>query len=85
MTDTLFEIVELKDGEIVLRRANDDGDPLLSISFSEEALYFLNNSKFEVAKLMIEAGLEAASDPQELDETEDDFDEASTPEGAVFH
>jgi len=59
----LYEIVETADGEIILRRAGDDDDsPLVSISFSEEALYFLDQQKFSVAKAMIEAGLEAASD-----------------------
>ena len=62
MSSTLYEIVELDDGEIVLRRATDDSDPLVTISFSDEALYFLNDSKFLVAKAMIEAGLEVATD-----------------------
>ena len=57
----LYEIVEIAEGEIVLRRADEDGEPLVSISFSDEALYFLNSSRFNVAKAMIEAGLEAAS------------------------
>lgn len=61
----LYEIVETSEGEIVLRRAGEDDDsPLVSISFSEEALYFLSQNKFSVAKAMIEAGLEAASEPE---------------------
>lgn len=68
----LYEIVELADGEVVLRKANEeDSEPLLSISFSQEALYFLNSSKFAVARAMIEAGLEAASS-EDLDSDMDD-------------
>ena len=59
---TLFEIVELPCGDIVLRRAEEDKAPLVSISFSEEAIYFLKKNKFLVAKAMIEAGLDVASD-----------------------
>ncbi|WP_096085938.1 hypothetical protein [Agaribacterium haliotis] len=61
----LFEIVELPDGQVVLKRIDDESAPLVSISFSQEALYFLNQSKFSVAKAMIEAGLDAAGDQDE--------------------
>ena len=67
---TLFEIVELPDGEIALRRADEAGEPLVSIRFSKESLYFLNESKIEVAKAMIEAGLEAAGEIQDMKEDE---------------
>lgn len=65
MSSTLYEIVELASGEIVLRRADEEGDPLVSISFSEEALYFLNDAKFDVAKIMIEAGIDAVGETEE--------------------
>jgi len=68
MSSSLYEIIELANGEIVLRRADEEGEPLVSISFSEEALYFLNDAKFEVAKAMIEAGLDAVSEPEEVAE-----------------
>ncbi|WP_188151417.1 hypothetical protein [Teredinibacter waterburyi] len=59
---TLYEIIELPNGEIALQKADENGEPLVSIRFSEESLYFLNDAKFDVAKAMIEAGLEAAGD-----------------------
>jgi len=77
----LYEIVEIAEGEIVLRRADEEGEPLVSISFSEEALYFLNNSRFTVAKAMIEAGLEAASIEEEdplVGDDEIDLDDSGT-------
>lgn len=61
----LYEIVEIAEGEIVLRRADEEGEPLISISLSDEALYFLNKNRFNVAKAMIEAGLEAANFDEE--------------------
>ncbi len=82
---TLYEIVELVDGEIVLRRADEDGEPLVSISFSEEALYFLNNSKFSVAKAMIEAGLEAASEESAESEDAEADPEFEEPGSSTVH
>lgn len=76
---TLYEIVELNDGDIVLRRAEGEGDPLVSISFSEEAVYFLNKSKFSIAKVMIEAGLDAVSDSEEEVESYDSDDQEDSP------
>lgn len=73
---TLYEIVEMPNGEIALKRADevdeDSGlEPLVSIRFSDESLFFLNEAKLEVAKAMIEAGLQAAgdlTDPQMIEE-----------------
>lgn len=68
MASTVFEIVELANGEFVLRRADGrassveevnekNGEPLVSIKFSKEALKFLDGNSSEIAKVMIEAGL----------------------------
>lgn len=62
MSSDLYEIIELSSGEIALRRASEDGEPLVIIKFSEESLYFLKDAKYEVAKAMIEAGMEAAGE-----------------------
>lgn len=62
MSSDLYEIIELSSGEIALRRANEEGEPLVTIRFSEESLYFLQDAKYDVAKAMIEAGMEAAGD-----------------------
>ena len=67
---TLFEIVEMPNGDVALRRADESGEPLVCISFSEESLYFLNESKIDIAKAMIEAGLEAAGEIQEVKDDE---------------
>lgn len=62
MSTPLYEIIELSNGDVVLQRVDDDGAPLLSIRFSPETLSFMQEGKFDVAKAMIEAGMEAAGD-----------------------
>ncbi|KXS37041.1 MAG: hypothetical protein AWU55_2697 [Halomonadaceae bacterium T82-2] len=50
----VLEIVELADGEVILRPAEGEGEPLLRIRFSEEAAELLRQSRFEVAREMID-------------------------------
>ena len=50
----ILEIVELDDGEIVLRSAEHEGEPLVRIHFSQEAADLLRRSRFEVAREMID-------------------------------
>ncbi|GAB2783051.1 hypothetical protein GCM10027040_06330 [Halomonas shantousis] len=55
MADTaILEIVELADGEIVLRPSEGKGEALVSIRFSQEAAELLRQSRFEVAREMID-------------------------------
>ena len=66
MPTSLLEIVDLGDGEIVLQRAEDDSEPLVSIHFSEEASAYLMENNLEVAKAMIQAGIQAAAKMAEM-------------------
>jgi hypothetical protein len=59
MASSLFEIVELPDGEFALQRSGESGDPLVKIEFSEEAREYLRGSGLDVARAMIDAGIEA--------------------------
>ena len=61
MSASLLEIVDLGDGEIVLQRADDDSEPLVIIRFSEESRLYLMDNGLEVAKAMIQAGIQAAA------------------------
>ena len=55
----LYEVVELANGDVALQREGDDkGQPLVTMRFSTELLRFLRNGKLDIAKVMIEAGLE---------------------------
>ena len=62
MSSILYEIVELSGGEIVLQRADGEGQPLVRIQFSTEARAYINGASVEVARAMIEAGIESASE-----------------------
>lgn len=65
MSSSFYEILELSSGEIVLRRSgeeNNNSEPLVTLKFSEESIAFLGAARFEVAKAMIEAGMDAAND-----------------------
>ena len=64
MSSSFYEILELSSGDIVLRRSGDEAsrEPLVTLKFSAESKAFLGGGRFEVAKAMIEAGMEAASE-----------------------
>ena len=80
MTTALLEIVDLGDGEIVLQRADEEGsEPLVSIQFSEETSAYLMENNLEVAKAMIQAGIQTEARLAELSnvEVETEASEAS--------
>ena len=63
---SFFEIHELSTGEFILKRGDDSAnEALVTIKFSAESLHFLGGARFEVAKAMLEAGMEAASELNE--------------------
>ena len=70
MSASLLEIVDLGDGEIVLQRADDDSEPLVTIRFSDESRMYLMDNGMEVAKAMIQAGIQAAAAIMEQSEAE---------------
>lgn len=61
MSASLLEIVDRGNGEIVLQRADDAAEPLVTIRFSEEARIYMMDNGIEVAKAMIQAGIQAAA------------------------
>ncbi len=65
----VFEITQLADGEVVLRQADADGEPLVRIRFSSEVKDMLGDDAVVVAEAMIDAAaafLEADPDDQDL-------------------
>ncbi len=73
MSTSLLEIVDLGNGEIVLQRADDSSEPLVTIKFSEESQTYLLENGLEVARVMIQAGIQAAAAiVQETDESNSD-------------
>lgn len=77
---SFLEIVELVNGDIVLQRADGDGEALMTISFSDESKTFMPNGRLEVARAMIHAGIETASQMQfvKSDLEEDELDADAT-------
>jgi hypothetical protein len=78
---TLLEIVQLPNGDIVLQRAGDD-EPLVNIRFAKFTEQFMPELRMEIAKAMIQAGIEAFSEMAE--EYDIDF-EVQHPSDRVLH
>lgn len=73
MPTSFLEIVELPDGRIELRRAEDEGS-LVTLDFSEDAKKFLQGQHVEIAKAMLSVGVQMAG---RMIEGEFDKDEGS--------
>ena len=58
MSSAFLEIIELPDGDFVLQKADENGDPLVTITFSKDAKEFLKDHNVTVAKAMINAGIQ---------------------------
>jgi len=55
MSASFLEIIELPSGEIILRRSDEDNaEPLVTMSFSQELLEFLQGDQIEIAKAMLD-------------------------------
>lgn len=80
MTTSLLEIVDLGNGEVVLQRADDTSRPLLRIQFSEESRHYVLDNCLEVAKAMIQAGIEVTAEITEQGEVE--IEEEASHSGA---
>ena len=52
---TVLEITQLTNGDVVLRDADEDGEPLVRISFSGEVREMLGDDLVGVAEAMIDA------------------------------
>ncbi len=57
-----YEIVELANGDVALQREQNKGEgddtPLVTMRFSMELLRCFQSKKIDIAKVMVEAGLE---------------------------
>lgn len=59
MPTSFLEIIELPDGRLVLRRAEDE-TVLVTLDFSEQAKEFLQGQHVEIAKAMFNTGVQMA-------------------------
>ena len=84
-TTTLYEIVMLPNGEFVLRRADEQDEPLIKIQFSRDAQSILQDAGMDVAKAMIDAGIDMVEQlGEEVSEDGQDFD-ADPDKPRVLH
>ena len=56
---TFLEIVELSNGDIVVRQTDDQGEPMVRVRFSDKSRYHLGSARLDVARHMIQAGIKA--------------------------
>ena len=69
---SFYEIVELDNGDVALRRSeHQDEEPLLIIRFSAESHEYLGTARYEVARVMIEAGLDFVAEMESATEEEE--------------
>ena len=61
MPSSFLEIIQLANGEIVLQRADEEGEPLVNIRFSEESRGYIGEAELDIAKIMIQAGMQAVA------------------------
>ena len=66
-----WEIIELANGDIALRKADTEEEPLLTIHFSSEAKDRLQDQTIDVARAMISAGVQVATDIERTDAAEE--------------
>ncbi|EIK52223.1 hypothetical protein YO5_01524 [Stutzerimonas stutzeri TS44] len=66
MPTSFLEIVELPDGRIVLRRAEDE-EVLVTLDFSDDTKLFLQGQHVEIAKAMFNVGVQMAGQISEVD------------------
>lgn len=81
MEELVFEVVELAGGEIALQRVDLVGgqEPLVTIRFSHEAKHYLKDRHGEIAKVMIEAGMQAVEQMKDVIEEVIEEDEDNPP------
>ncbi len=84
MSSSFLEIVEMPNGDIALQRSDDDdGEPLVVIQFSEESRVYLMDGTLEVARAMIQAGIETAA--QLAEQGEVDLGDLADEQPRILH
>ncbi len=76
MSFAVYEITRLPNGDVVLRDADEGGEPLLRIRFSRELQDMLGEDIVPVAEAMIEAATDQIAGD---DDESDDFTPVTSP------
>lgn len=77
MSSSLYQIVMLPSGDVVLQRTDDTGEQLVRITFSDEVRSFLGAASMDVAKAMIDAGIDVVEHMGVAGQLEEEDDEHS--------
>ena len=85
MSTSILEIVELSEGEVVLQNAEGDSSPLVTIRFSDETSLYLMGNGLEVARAMIQAGIQAATELAERGEIEVEGETSASESTRILH
>ncbi len=86
MAAAVLEIVEIGDGRVALRRADGEGEPLVSIQFSDEAVAYLRDAHVDIARAMINTGIQIVGKmTEEIVRDEDESAESELPAGEMIH
>ena len=81
-----LELAQLQDGTIVLRRSDDQDNPIVKIEFSNDSKEFLQGQELSVAKEMIRAGIESVSgNVSDFDEFFDSQKERISKKTVILH
>ena len=81
----LLEIVDLANGDIVLQQEGGDSKPMVTIRFSEEANALMPLMRLEVAKAMIQAGLQAFAELSDQADRAALADSEIVPDDLLIH
>lgn len=83
---TMFEIVEMENGVVALRKVNSDGEPLVKIQFSCDAMEHFPKEHLEIAKAMIEAGVLKVGELTGIDiESHSESGQSSSSRSRLLH
>ena len=87
MSTSVLEIVELPSGEVVLRRADGEGEPLVAISFSKDARLFMGDASLDIGKAMVGDGVQMVGQlySQDNQENQDSQEESGTLDKSDYH
>ena len=59
MPNSLYEIVMLPNGDIALQQVGQNEEPVVTLSFSASAKQYLREAQMDIARIMIDAGIDA--------------------------
>lgn len=59
MSDPVIELVKLENGDIALRQSDEPEEHLVTINFSSQVKEMLQYDQMEVARAMVEAGMDS--------------------------